>query len=150
MQGLVNSLILTYQIDDSVRGPASGAINMAYLGVNIWQPDFKSIQSISINGGAPNGFSVSDNPAAYLSRANYTLGDDVHWTKGKNSMAFGVHFEISKSDINNQSNQPGSFSFSSTMTGDANATFLLGYLSSFNPGSGQYLNNRDKFCGFYA
>ena len=149
-QSLVNNLILSYQIDDSVRGPAAGGPNMADLGVNIWQPSFKSIQSINVNGGAPNGFSVGDNPAAYFSRANYTLGDDVHWTKGRNSVAVGVHFEISKSDINNQFTQPGTFGFASSMTGDANASFLLGYLTSFAQGSGQYLNNRDKFYGFYA
>jgi len=149
-QSLVNIFILSYQIEDSVRGPAAGSINANDLGINIWQPGFKSIQSISINGGAPNGFSVGDSPAAYFSRANYTLGDDMHWTKGKNSMAFGFHGEIAKSDINNQSNQPGAFTFASTTTGDANASFLLGYLSSFGQGSGQFLNNRDKFYGFYA
>jgi hypothetical protein len=145
-ENLVNNFILSYQIDDSVRGPASGAINMSDLGVNVWQPGFKSIQSISVSGG----FSVGDNPKAFFSRANYTLSDDIHWTKGNHSLAFGFHGEISKSDINNESNQPGTFSFAASTTGDVNASFLLGYLSSFVQGSGQFLNNRDKFYGFYG
>jgi hypothetical protein len=57
---LLNNFIISYQLDDSTRGPASGSINMADLGVNIYQPAFKALQSISI----ANGFSVGDNPEA--------------------------------------------------------------------------------------
>jgi Carboxypeptidase regulatory-like domain len=146
---ILNNFIISYQLDDSVRGPASGSINANDLGINIWQPSNKSIQSIT-TGGAPNGFMVGDSPAGIFDRANYTLSDDVHWTKGRHTIAFGFHWEISKVDVTNQSNQPASFSFSSATTGDVNASFLLGYLSSFSQGSGQFINNRDKFYGFYG
>jgi carboxypeptidase family protein len=146
---VLNNFIMSYQLDDSVRGPANGSINVNDLGVNIWQPGNKSLQSIS-TGGSPNGFAVGDSPQGTFSRANYTLLDDVRWTKGSHTMSFGFHGEISKVDVLNQSNQPGSFGFSSATTGDVNASFLLGYLSSFNQGSGQFINNRNKFLGFYG
>jgi hypothetical protein len=146
---LLNNFIISYQLDDSARGPASGSINANDLGINIWQPGNKSIQSIS-TGGSPNGFAVGDNPQGTFNRANYTLSDGVQWTKGTHTMSFGFHGELSKVDVLNQSNQPGSFGFSSATTGDVNASFLLGYISSFSQGSGQFINNRNKFYGFYG
>ncbi len=144
---LLNNFIISYQLDDSKRGPstASGALNVNDLGVTIWQPNFKAFQSIS-NGN----FSIGDNPPGTFGRANYTIAEDIHWTKGSHSMSFGFHGELSKVDVVNTSQQPGSFGFSSATTGDANASFLLGYMSSFQQGSGQFINNRGKFFGFYA
>ncbi len=142
----LNNFIISYQLDDSVRGPsASNTLSVADFGVNVWQPSFKAFQSIG-NGN----FSIGDNPPGTFNRANYTLVDDVHWTKGRHAISFGFHGEISKVDVNNTSQQPGTFSFSSGTTGDAAASFLLGYLSGFNQGSGQFINNRGKFYGFYA
>ncbi len=146
---LMNNFIISYQLADSKRGPADGSINVNDLGVNIWQPGNKSIQSIT-TGGSPNGFAVGDNPQGTFNRANYTVSESIQWTKGPHTMSFGFHGELSKVDVLNQSNQPGSFGFSSATTGDVNASFLLGYLSSFNQGSGQFINNRNKFVGFYA
>jgi hypothetical protein len=144
---LLNNFIISYQLDDSVRGPstAAGALNIDNLGATIWQPAFYAFQSIS-NGN----FSIGDNPPGTFGRANYTLSDDLRWTVGKHSMSYGFHGEISKVDVVNTSQQPGSFGFSSATTGDATASFLLGYLSSFQQGSGQFINNRNKFLGFYG
>ena len=144
---LLNNFIISYQLADSSRGPATGtgALNVGDLGVTIWQPSFKAFQSIG-NGN----FSIGDNPPGTFNRANYTLADDIHWTKGRHSLAFGFHGELSKVDVLNTFQQPGSFGFSSGTTGDATASFLLGYLSAFQQASGQFINNRNKFFGFYA
>jgi Carboxypeptidase regulatory-like domain len=144
---LLNNFIISYQLDDSSRGPATGngALNVGDLGVTIWQPSFKAFQSIG-NGN----FSIGDNPPGTFNRANYTLSDDIHWTVGKHSLAFGFHGELSKVDVLNTAQQPGSFGFSSATTNDASASFLLGYLSSFQQGSGQFITNRNKFYGFYS
>jgi hypothetical protein len=72
---ILNNLILSYQIENASRGPLPGAISVADLGVDIWQPAFKQINQIQVNGGAPNGFNVGDNPQGAFRRANYTLGD---------------------------------------------------------------------------
>jgi hypothetical protein len=143
---LLNNFIISYQLDDSSRGPATNnTLDVADLGVNIWQPALKAIQSIG-NGN----FSIGDNPPGTFNRSNYTLSDDLHWTKGSHSIAFGFHGELSKVDVANTAQQPGSFGFSNATTGDPAASFLLGYLSSFTQGSGQFINNRNKFYGFYA
>jgi hypothetical protein len=55
---ILNNLILSYQIENASRGPLPGAISVADLGVNIWQPAFKQINQIQVNGGSPNGFNV--------------------------------------------------------------------------------------------
>ena len=65
----LNNFIISYQLDDSTRGPStSNTLSVADFGVNVWQPSFKAFQSIS-NGN----FSVGDNPPGTFNRANYTL-----------------------------------------------------------------------------
>ena len=65
---LLNNFIISYQREYSTRGPKAGGINMNDLGVNIWQPAFKSIQSI----GVASYFSVGDNPHADFLRSKLT------------------------------------------------------------------------------
>lgn len=143
---LLNNFILSYQREGSVRGPLSGSIDVADLGVNIWQPAFKSIQSIGVSGY----FSIGDNPHATFKRSNMTLADDLHWVKGSHSMAFGFHGEVSRVDVVNQNGQPGTFSFNATTTNNALASFFLGYVYEFKQNSGQFQQNRGKFFGGYV
>jgi hypothetical protein len=143
---LLNNFILSYQLEDSNRGPLPGSINVADLGVNIWQPAFKQINQITV----ANYFTLGGNPQADFARANYTLGDDLHWQLGSHNLAFGFHGEVSKVDVNNFFQQPGIFNFAGGVTNNAMASFLLGYLSSFAQASGQFLDLRAKFIGFYG
>jgi len=142
---LINNFILSYQREGSVRGPLAGSISATDLGVNIWQPAFKQIQSISVAGY----FSIGDNPHATFDRSNYTLSDDLHWQKGSHTFSAGFHGEIGRIDVTNQFQQPGTFSFNATTTNNAMASFFLGYLYEFKQSSGQYQNNRTKFFGGY-
>jgi hypothetical protein len=116
------------------------------LGVNIYQPPVKAIVGIAATGF----FSIGDNAFATFQRNNYTLVDDVHWVRGNHNFAFGVHGELSKVDIDSQFNQPGSFAFNANNTNYALASFLLGYLYTFQQGAGQYFNDRNQFYGAYA
>lgn len=143
---LLNNFILSYQREYSTRGPLAGGINANDLGIPIWQPSFKSIQSMSI----ANYFSVGDNPYATFLRSNMTLADDLHWVKGQHNIAFGFHGEIAKVDVVNQNGQPGTFSFSATNGNTSLANFLFGYLATFSQNSGQFQQNRAKFFGGYA
>ncbi|HEV2274986.1 MAG TPA: carboxypeptidase regulatory-like domain-containing protein, partial [Acidobacteriaceae bacterium] len=143
---LLNNLVVNYSREISIRGPLANAPDAASFGVNIYQPAQKSIQGISASGF----FQVGDNPQATFQRNNYTLADDLHWIKGRHSMGFGVHAELSKFDINSLFQLPGTFTFNSNTTNYALASFLLGYLYQFNQGSGQYLNVRNHFLGFYG
>ena len=143
---ILNNFILSYQIDNASRGPASSSISVADLGVNIWQPAFKQINSIATTGY----FSIGDNPQGFFRRANYTLTDDLHIQLGKHNIAFGYHGEISKVDVDNLFRQPGNFTFNANNTNDAIASFLFGYVNEFSQASGQFFNARDKFNGVYV
>jgi hypothetical protein len=143
---LLNNFILSYQILNASRGPAASSIDVADLGVNIWQPAFKQINSIATTGY----FTIGDNPQGFFRRANYTLGDDLRWQLGTHSLSFGFHGEVSKVDVNNLYRQPGNFTFNANNTGDAIASFLFGYVYEFSQASGQFFNGRDKFYGGYV
>ncbi|HEX7159340.1 MAG TPA: carboxypeptidase-like regulatory domain-containing protein, partial [Edaphobacter sp.] len=154
---IMNNLVLNYQINNASRGPLPGSINMNDLGVNIWQPAFKQINSIAVS----NAFTIGDNPQGFFRRANYTLGDDLHVQLGNHNLAFGFHAENSKVDVDNLYRQPGTFSFNSnntgfdpvlkkTAAGDSLASFLFGYMNEFQQASGQFLNLRGHFYGFYG
>ena len=143
---VLNNFILSYQIENSTRGPLAGGISVADLGVNIWQPAFKQINQIAVT----NFFSIGDNPQAAFRRTNYTLGDDVHVLLGNHSLTFGFHGEIAKVDVNNLFQQPGLFTFNANITNNAMASFLTGYTQNFAQASGQFLNLRGHFFGFYG
>lgn len=143
---LLNNFILSYQLEDSTRGPQSSSVDAADLGVNIWQPPVKQISQILTSGY----FTIGGNPLADFARANYTLSDDMHWLLGTHSLSFGFHGEISKIDVNNQYRQPGNFTFNANNTGDAMASFLFGYVYEFSQASGQFFDGRAKFYGAYV
>jgi Carboxypeptidase regulatory-like domain len=143
---ILNNFDLTYQIENSSRGPLPGSISVADLGVNIWQPAFKQINQIAVTGF----FTVGDNPQATFRRSNYTLGDDLHVLIGTHNLTFGFHGENAKVDVNNLFQQPGLFTFNANITNNAIASFLLGYVQNFSQASGQFLNLRGHFYGFYG
>ena len=73
--------------ENAGRSPASGVPNLLDLGVKgIYQPPDKAIESISVSGF----FSFGDNPPARFTRTNYTLADDLRWTKGKAQPEFRI------------------------------------------------------------
>jgi hypothetical protein len=143
---ILNNFILSYQIENASRGPLPGAISVADLGVNIWQPAFKQINQILVSGF----FTVGDNPQGAFRRANYTLGDDIHVQLGNHNFTFGFHGEQAKVDVNNLFQQPGLFTFNANVTNNAIISFLTGYVASFSQASGQFLNLRGHFFGFYG
>lgn len=143
---LLNILVANYSREVSTRGPVSGVPNIASFGVNIPQPAANALAGLTVSGF----FNFGTGALAIFRRNNYTLSDDVHWVKGSHSVAFGVHAELSKVDINSNFNNSGTFAFNSNATNYALASFLLGYLYSFQQGNGQYLNDRDQFTGLYA
>ncbi len=143
---ILNNFTLSYQIENSTRGPLPGSIDVADLGVNIWQPAFKQINQITVS----NFFTLGGNPQATFARANYTLGNDLHVQLGNHSLSFGFHGEQAKVDVNNLFQQPGLFTFNANVTNNAIASFLFGYVQNFSQASGQFLDLRGHFFGFYG
>jgi len=143
---IVNVFTLNYAREADQRGAPAGSPSVADFGVNIWQPPDKALQSINVSGF----FSIGDNPKARFTRNNWSLNNDLHWTKGDHTMGFGVHAEISRMDIDSQYQEPGAFTFTADTTNNAIASFMLGYLRTLTQGSGQFFNNRNQFLGLYA
>jgi hypothetical protein len=143
---ILNTFLFNWQRNRARRGPLAGGINVADLGVNIWQPSFKQINQVQVSPG----FTIGDNPAATFYRYSFTFKDDLRWVRGSHSLAFGFLAARSQVDINNQYRQPGVFTFNATNTNNAMASYLLGYLFQFQQASGQFFNNRGIFVGFYA
>jgi hypothetical protein len=148
---IVNNFIISNQLDNDSRGPVTpNGIDVADLGVNIWQPAFKQINQIYVEGGF---FEISVNPQAFFRRDNYTLTDDIHFLMGKHNIDAGFHGEVSKVDVNNLFEQPGQFNFAANANaanGDTMADFLFGSLYQMNQASGQFFNPRGKFIGAYV
>jgi len=143
---IVNNFIISNQLDNDARGPISNSIDAADLGVNVWQPAFKQINSIAVTGF----FTIGDNPQAFFRRGNYTLTDDIHFLLGRHNIDAGYHGEVSKIDVNNLFEQPGQFTFNTNISNDAVASFMFGYLYQFVQASGQFFNPRGKFQGAYV
>ncbi len=120
---------------------------MADLGVNIWQPAFKQINQIAVTGF----FTVGDNPQGAFRRANYTLGDDVHVLIGSHSLNLRLPWRRCQRSMSIISfNSRDLFTFNANITNNAIASFLLGYVQNFSQASGQFLNLRGHFYGFYG
>ena len=145
-QNVLNVMVLNYSREVSTRGPVAGVPNIASFGVNIPQPAANALAGLTVTGF----FGFGTSALATFARNNYTLSDDLHWVRGRHSLAFGTHIELAKVDINSYFNNSGTFSFNSNNTNYAAASFLLGYLRTFVQGSGQYLGDRDQFIGLYA
>jgi hypothetical protein len=143
---MLNDFTLSYAQDNAGRGPLAGGISVTDLGVNIWNPAFKQINQIQVSPG----FTVGDNPQGTFKRNNYSLKDDVRLVNGNHSLAFGFQGEYSRVHLNNLFQQPGTFSFNSTDSNNAMASFLLGYLAGFNQQSGQFFENHGTFLGFFG
>jgi len=135
---LLNELRLGYNHTFSRRFPPEGVPSMQDLGVRL--PIYPSLPSISeIN--ANNFFNIGDNLEASFYRPGVEFNDRMTWTKGKHNMQFGGELQRYTVEIRNQFRRAGHFQFAgSTTTGTGNtlADFLLGQLSNFDQGTGEY------------
>ncbi len=153
---LLNNLILNYQREVALRGGPPGSQDITAFGVgNIWQPTTGPYLAATVTGY----FGASSSAFASWYRNNYTFNDDLHWVKGNHNFAFGGHFELSKFDVVNVFQSYGGFT-SGTATNkigsttyqypNAMANFQLGFLTAFNQGNFELVNDRNHFPGLYA
>jgi hypothetical protein len=135
---MLNELRLSFGRDAANRGPAPGSISLADLGVNLYQPAVKTLEGINVSGFFSAG---QTDPAAFI-RNQYNISDDVNWVIGKHSIAFGGSAIRGQVFLRNQFRSSGSFGFTSDVTNDALASFLLGYVRTFSQGFGEYKDNK--------
>ncbi|HXE13524.1 MAG TPA: carboxypeptidase regulatory-like domain-containing protein [Bryobacteraceae bacterium] len=143
---ILNDFRISYAREVSQRGPASGSINAADLGVNIYEPPGdKIIESLSVSGF----FSIGQTDPATFTRNQYNLSDSFSWVIGPHSLNFGVDVSRAQVILRNQFLQPGQFSFTADVTNLAMASFLLGKLRSFRQGNGEFKDNLVNSFGLY-
>jgi hypothetical protein len=135
---LLNEARVGYNHTFSRRFPPPGVPSMQELGVRL--PIYPGLPSISeIN--ANNFFNIGDNLEASFYRPGLELNDRFGWIKGKHNMQFGGELQHYNVEIRNQFRRAGHFQFAgnaTTGTGNTLADFLLGQLSSFDQGTGEY------------
>ena len=134
---LLNEFRASFSRQTSNRGPSTTTINLADLGVNIWQPTIKALNGISVSGFFSQG---QTDPAAFI-RNQYNINDDISWVKGKHNIAFGGTAIRGQVLLRNLFRTSGSFGFTADNTNNALASFELGYVRTFAQGYGEYKDN---------
>ena len=135
---LLNETRVGYNHTFSRRFPPPGVPSMQELGVRL--PIYPSLPSISeIN--ANNFFNIGDNLEASFYRPGIELADRMTWAKGRHNLLFGGEMQRYNVEIRNQFRRAGHFQFAGNTTsgtGNTLADFLLGQLSQFDQGTGEY------------
>ncbi len=142
----LNELRLSFSRETSNRGPAPGSISLASLGVNLYQPPVNTLEGIGVSGFFSPG---QTDPASFI-RNQYNLSDDFNLVRGRHSFSFGatgIHAQVL---LRNQFRTSGSFSFTSDVTNDALASFMLGYVRTFTQGFGEFKDNLINTWSGYA
>ncbi len=145
---LLNEFRIGISRVDTHAGPPPGSINVNDLGLNLYQPsNGKSLDGINISGY----FNLNnDFPTSIFVRNNYSVADDVSWVRGRHTVTFGVTGGLGQVILRDGFLASGQFGFSANVTNNALASFLLGNLTTFSQGAGEFKDNRDKAVGLYA
>jgi carboxypeptidase family protein len=127
--------------------PSNNVPSMQDLGVRLpIYPDKPSISEIQANGY----FFVGDNLEASFVRNGVELNDRFTWVKGKHNFQFGGEAQRYDVTIRNQFRRAGHFQFDGSRTGHPIADFLLGYVQSFDQGTGEYKDYKVWYASSFA
>ena len=147
---LLNEARVGYNHTFSRRFPPPGVPSMQDLGVRL--PIYPALASISeIN--ANNFFNIGDNLEASFYRPSVEFNDRVTWNTGRHNLQFGGELQHYSVEIRNQFRRAGHFMFagsSTSGTGNTLADFLLGQLSQFDQGTGEYKDYVVNYSSLFA
>lgn len=130
---LVNNLTFSYSHTNNYDYPTPSIPTLGSLGINVAQPQVPAI-TISMTGYA--SFSVT---WMYdISRSTYEVSDTLTWIRGRHMLLFGGTLGRLKQDIANDFQKTPNISFSNDISGISAANYLLGQVSSFTQGGGEY------------
>jgi len=115
--------------------PSNNVPSMQELGVRLpIYPDLPSISQIRADGY----FEIGDNLEASFLRNGLELNNRFSWFKGKHNIQAGGEAQRYTVEIRNQFRRAGHFTFDGSRTGHPIADFLLGYIQTFDQGTGEY------------
>jgi hypothetical protein len=103
--------------------------------VKIAQPDGEPPESYLSIGGA---FTANTNWKGQFDRGDYTIRENLTWIKGNHEMHFGSELVRLEKHFVNTYRMGGFFSFTNSLSGDNLADFLIGRVSQFTQGGGEF------------
>ena len=115
--------------------PTNNVPSMQDLGVRL--PIYPGVPSIS-QIRADGYFEIGDNLEASFVRNGLELNNRFSWLKGKHNIQAGGEAQRYTVVIDNQFRRAGHFTFDGSRTGHPIADFLLGYVQTFDQGTGEY------------
>ena len=115
--------------------PTNNVPSMQDLGVRL--PIYPTLPSIS-QIRADGYFEIGDNLEASFVRNGLELNNRFSWLKGKHNIQAGGEAQRYTVKIENQFRRAGHFTFDGSRTGHPIADFLLGYVQTFDQGTGEY------------
>ncbi|HWB98352.1 MAG TPA: TonB-dependent receptor, partial [Bryobacteraceae bacterium] len=105
------------------------------IGVNIVQPDGEPPESYLSIG---NAFTANTGWKGAFDRGDYTLREDVTWIKSSHELHFGAELVRLEKHIVNTYRMGGFFTFNNNLSGDNLADLLIGRVSQFVQGGGEF------------
>ena len=123
--------------------PTTGVPTLQELGIRL--PLYPTLPSLQ---GLP--FGIGDNLEGSFIRDGYEFGNKTSWMKGKHSIQFGGEMQFYAVDIVNEYRRGGNYSFGTTGTGMSLADIMLGDMTRFEQGTGEYKNNRARYYSMFA
>jgi hypothetical protein len=127
--------------------PTNNVPSMQDLGVRLpIYPSTPSISQIEANGY----FFIGDNLEASFVRDGFELNDRFTLVKGRHNLQFGGEAQRYTVTIRNQFRRAGHFTFDGSRTGHPIADFLLGYVQTFDQGTGEYKDYNVLYGSLFA
>ena len=139
---LVNNLVFGYNRNNSSSLPSIHETDSS-LGAKIPSPE-----PSTIGGFLTTGFNIIQIPVIQ-ERHNWIISDTVSWTKGKHLIAAGVNVLTQYSLEQASWLADPIISFDGSITGSFYSDLLLGYISQYQQGGGEFnLYSGKQFSGF--
>ena len=130
---MLNSFHATFNRRRDNRAGDANLISPSTLGINIHQLLPNAIDLEVQNGYFQVGCGTC--AGGYFNVNNYQVSDDFTIIRGKHQFGFGVDVRRLQLNIANNQQSNGQFFFNGSVSGNALADFLLGYLGTYNQGN---------------
>ena len=108
---------------------------MSDFGVQIAPPKYPDME-LTVGGY----FNFSSSETGHFNRGDKSFREVVTWQNGKHELVFGGDLIRVNLNVSNPSTSGGVFNFTNSLSGSNLADFMLGQVSGFQQGGGQYQN----------
>ena len=145
--GFVNAFHATYTRLVNNRATSPDMPNLVSLGTNMFNasPHFIDLTvstKFTVGGGS--------NAPAVFARNTFQYSDDMDLIRGRHHIMFGAEILRMQMDEVNIGIANGQWTFNGSLTGDANADFLIGRPNLLSVGSPVVVGLRQQYYGLYV